>query len=396
MCRAPQSAGFTGRRWPAAPACSSDGWSHRLAGLPLVVVDTADTGDPRAVDWAARTAAGVILRLAGTGGCRVLLPGDQVATTVTDLTAAWRGVHRRLALLQPAQPGRRAGTAGSRRGTRPPRPGCPCARRGAWLRSHGRCRRAWLRRRPSGGPAHDWPRGCAGAPPGQGRHGDGDGGAGGHWGGELVVGAARIAGRDRAGGGGGGGDGLAGGGAAGLPPGRRAAGGVVAAAVWAAGVPAGQLLPSAWPLLLARLAGGVGRLTALGSTGGPIGNDPWPLVAWLLGAGAVWVAGAALAASGPSARRRAIAFGLLAAPWIAAVAAAPQRPGGLAGRRRAAGRAAVVRRTGAWPCGRRWRWVWSSRWCRWPSRRPSAREPRGSPEPPPRAPHRRFAPWTPS
>jgi uncharacterized protein (DUF58 family) len=71
------------------------------AGLPLVVVDTADTSDPRAVDWAARTAAGAIVRLAGTGGCRVLLPGDQVATTVIDLTAAWHGVHRRLALLQP-------------------------------------------------------------------------------------------------------------------------------------------------------------------------------------------------------------------------------------------------------------------------------------------------------
>jgi uncharacterized protein (DUF58 family) len=73
-------------------------------GLPLVVVETADTGDQRAVDWAARTAAGAILRLVGTGGCRVLLPGDQVATTVTDLTAAWPGVHRRLALLQPAGP----------------------------------------------------------------------------------------------------------------------------------------------------------------------------------------------------------------------------------------------------------------------------------------------------
>jgi uncharacterized protein (DUF58 family) len=74
------------------------------AGLPLVMVDTADTGDPGAVDWAARTAAGAILQLAGTGGCRVLLPGDQVATIITDPTAAWRGVHRRLALLQPASP----------------------------------------------------------------------------------------------------------------------------------------------------------------------------------------------------------------------------------------------------------------------------------------------------
>jgi hypothetical protein len=95
----------------------------------------------------------------------------------------------------------------------------------------------------------------------------------------------------------------------------------LAVGMWAAGVPAGQLLPHAWPSLLARLAGGVGRLTTLGSTSGPIGNDPWPLAAWLLLAGAVWVAGAALATSGPSTRRRAIAFGLLAAPWIAAVAA---------------------------------------------------------------------------
>ena len=88
-----RGAGLQQRRLTAPPA-----------GLPLVVVDTADTGDPRAVDWAARTAAGAILRLAGTGGCRVLLPGDQVATTVTDLTAAWHGVHRRLALLQPGCP----------------------------------------------------------------------------------------------------------------------------------------------------------------------------------------------------------------------------------------------------------------------------------------------------
>jgi hypothetical protein len=105
---------------------------------------------------------------------------------------------------------------------------------------------------------------------------------------------------------------------------RRAAGLLVvwlAVGVWVAGVPAGQLLPYAWPLLLARLAGGVGRLTALGGTGGPIGHDPWPLAAWLLGAGAAWIGGAALATSGPSACRRAIAFGLLAAPWIAAVAA---------------------------------------------------------------------------
>jgi uncharacterized protein (DUF58 family) len=85
-----RGAGLQQRRLTAPPA-----------GLPLVMVDTDGTGDPRAVDWAARTAAGAILQLVGVGGCRVLLPGDQAATTVTDLTAAWPGVHRRLALLQP-------------------------------------------------------------------------------------------------------------------------------------------------------------------------------------------------------------------------------------------------------------------------------------------------------
>jgi uncharacterized protein (DUF58 family) len=88
-----RGAGLQQRRLTAPPA-----------GLPLVVVDTANTSDPRAVDWAARTAAGVILRLAGRGGCRVLLPGDRVVTTVTDLTAAWPGMHRRLALLKPSCP----------------------------------------------------------------------------------------------------------------------------------------------------------------------------------------------------------------------------------------------------------------------------------------------------
>ena len=91
--------------WPAL-ARGGDLQQRRLAtsmdiGRPLVVVDTAHTSDPRAVDWAARTAAGAIVRLAAGGGCRVLLPGEKVATTVTGLTAAWRGVHRRLALLEP-------------------------------------------------------------------------------------------------------------------------------------------------------------------------------------------------------------------------------------------------------------------------------------------------------
>ncbi len=100
------------------------------------------------------------------------------------------------------------------------------------------------------------------------------------------------------------------------------AGGLLAlwlpAALLAAGAPAGQLLPPAWPMLAARLSGGFQQLTT--SHSGPIADQPWSLAGWLMGAGTVWFAGAALAASErSSAPRRAISFGVLAAPWIGAV-----------------------------------------------------------------------------
>jgi uncharacterized protein (DUF58 family) len=71
--------------------------------LPLVVVDTAGARGPGALDWAARAAAGHVQELARTGGCRVVLPGDESETVVTD-GASWQAVHRRLALLEPASP----------------------------------------------------------------------------------------------------------------------------------------------------------------------------------------------------------------------------------------------------------------------------------------------------
>jgi uncharacterized protein (DUF58 family) len=70
--------------------------------LPLVVVDTSGDPEASAVDWAARVSAGHILGLARAGGCRVLLPGDRAATTVTDTAGQWRALHRRLALMQPS------------------------------------------------------------------------------------------------------------------------------------------------------------------------------------------------------------------------------------------------------------------------------------------------------
>jgi uncharacterized protein (DUF58 family) len=67
--------------------------------LPLVVVDTTDADDA-ALDWVARSAAGIVLTLARNGGCRVLLPGDREPTIVADL-GAWPALHRRLAALEP-------------------------------------------------------------------------------------------------------------------------------------------------------------------------------------------------------------------------------------------------------------------------------------------------------
>jgi uncharacterized protein (DUF58 family) len=67
--------------------------------LPLVLVDTDGDHGPTALDWVARAAAGWILHLVRAGGCKVLLPGDRTATTVTS-AVEWRAVHRRLALIQ--------------------------------------------------------------------------------------------------------------------------------------------------------------------------------------------------------------------------------------------------------------------------------------------------------
>jgi uncharacterized protein (DUF58 family) len=83
-----RGAGLQVRRFAAASS-----------GLPLVVVDTAGTSDSHAVDWAARTAAAHILAFTRGGGCRVLLPGDATETTLVELEAGWRALHRRLATL---------------------------------------------------------------------------------------------------------------------------------------------------------------------------------------------------------------------------------------------------------------------------------------------------------
>jgi uncharacterized protein (DUF58 family) len=67
--------------------------------LPLVVVDTVGA-EGAALDWVARSAAGIVLALARSSGCRVLLPGDRVPATLDDI-GGWPAMHRRLAALEP-------------------------------------------------------------------------------------------------------------------------------------------------------------------------------------------------------------------------------------------------------------------------------------------------------
>jgi uncharacterized protein (DUF58 family) len=102
--------------------------------LPLVVVDTSGALEPGALDWAARAAAGQVLRLAHDGGCRVRLPGDAQETTVAG-AAAWAAVHRRLAALAPAPPTAASATAiriaAAAATSLPPPPPLPCGVRPA-------------------------------------------------------------------------------------------------------------------------------------------------------------------------------------------------------------------------------------------------------------------------
>lgn len=72
--------------------------------LPLVVVDTAGARNAAALTWTAREAAGHLLALAKTGGCRVILPGDRSPSTLLDPLAGWAALHRRLATLSHGTP----------------------------------------------------------------------------------------------------------------------------------------------------------------------------------------------------------------------------------------------------------------------------------------------------
>jgi uncharacterized protein (DUF58 family) len=70
---------------------------------PLVVVDASDPVGARELDAAMRAAASLAHRLARTGGCGVLLPGDRRATILRPDMRSFTEVHARLALLEPTE-----------------------------------------------------------------------------------------------------------------------------------------------------------------------------------------------------------------------------------------------------------------------------------------------------
>jgi uncharacterized protein (DUF58 family) len=74
---------------------------------PLIVLDArtpADAG-PELLDAAVRAAASLALDLARHGGCGLLLPGEQRATTIDRELATWPAAHARLAVVEPAAGG---------------------------------------------------------------------------------------------------------------------------------------------------------------------------------------------------------------------------------------------------------------------------------------------------
>jgi uncharacterized protein (DUF58 family) len=72
--------------------------------LPLVVLDPSGGAGEADLDAAVRAAASIAWSLARRGGCALLLPGEQRATTLDGALAAWPAAHARLALVAPGPP----------------------------------------------------------------------------------------------------------------------------------------------------------------------------------------------------------------------------------------------------------------------------------------------------
>lgn len=81
---------------------------------PLVVVDPRAPAREEDLDAAVRAAASLVVHLAKTGGCALLLPGDRRPTGMEETLTGWAHLHVRLALLDAARGPNVAGLAARR------------------------------------------------------------------------------------------------------------------------------------------------------------------------------------------------------------------------------------------------------------------------------------------
>jgi uncharacterized protein (DUF58 family) len=67
---------------------------------PVVVLDARGSGPPELLDAAVRAAASLTLELARSGGCGLLLSGEQRVTAIDRELMTWPAAHARLAMVQ--------------------------------------------------------------------------------------------------------------------------------------------------------------------------------------------------------------------------------------------------------------------------------------------------------
>jgi uncharacterized protein (DUF58 family) len=88
--------------WPAV-ARGVEPMERKLAGegdgRPLIVLDPRGAADPEDLDMAVRAAASLTVHLARTGGCSLLLPGDNRPSVLEPTLAGWPHLHARLAVV---------------------------------------------------------------------------------------------------------------------------------------------------------------------------------------------------------------------------------------------------------------------------------------------------------
>lgn len=89
--------------WPAVARTGELIERRLIAGgdsAPLVILDALDPLSEADLDAAVRAAASLCVRLAGSAGCALLLPGDRRASEIDSNLRAWPHLHARLALVE--------------------------------------------------------------------------------------------------------------------------------------------------------------------------------------------------------------------------------------------------------------------------------------------------------